>query len=258
MDGLELIWDGLYPPGLTCLSCGQEGPFAGSLCPECAREVNPIRMGTCPVCGRPTGRRHVCGPCRRMKPPILEGMAVYGYYGMPRELLLRCKFRGDRYLIPFLAEQMAARVRESHMTFDVVVPVPSHRLRRISRGYCVAEELAVLVAKDLGLPLKKRVLRRVRWRRSRFRLKKRWNVKMALDDYAVRQAAPIEGHRVLLVDDVLTGGATLTACARHLMDAGAASVTSVVVAAAPKVRYNVRSKGSVVASRSQSRAKRST
>ena len=258
MSLADLFLDSLYPENVACLGCGKEGQSIDGLCWECSMQLNETQGPVCKQCGRPMRRRGVCRFCQQMKPPIQRGIALYVYNGMARDLILRCKFQGHRYLSIFFGRRMAVCIKNQHETPDVVVPVPSHFLRRLGRGYCVTWDIAQEVAKRLGIPMETGVLIRRHWRPSRFKLGSQWNEQMAARDYDFRHAHRIAGKRVLLVDDILTSGTTLTLCARCLIRAGAAEVVTAVVAASSEVRYNVRSKGSVVVSRSQSRAKRST
>jgi ComF family protein len=114
----------------------------------------------------------------------------------------------------------------------VVVPVPAHALRLRERGYNHAELIAKPLARSLGLPCRSYLLVRTRPRADKLRLKLRERWRSVRGVYTIRQGQRVDNLRVLLVDDVLTTGATLDACSRALRKAGAAGVVALTVARA--------------------------
>jgi ComF family protein len=115
---------------------------------------------------------------------------------------------------------------------DVVVPVPTHPLRLKERGYNQAELIARPFAKWLDLPFRSYLLVRTKPRPEKLRLTARERWRTVRDAYAIRQGTRVDNLRVLLVDDVLTTGATLDACSRALRQAGASKVVALTVARA--------------------------
>jgi len=115
---------------------------------------------------------------------------------------------------------------------DVVVPVPAHPLRLRERGYNHAELIAQPLARSLGLPCRSYLLVRSRPRPDKLRLTLRERWRSVRGAYTIRQGLRVDNLRVLLVDDVLTTGATLDACSRALRKAGAAKVAALTVARA--------------------------
>ena len=112
----------------------------------------------------------------------------------------------------------------------MVVPVPLHRDRQRERGYNQAELIARPLAKRLGLKLERYLLARTRPRPPQLVLSRTEHWKSVRGAYATREGLQVDNLRVLLVDDVLTTGATLDACARALKKAGAAAVLGLTVA----------------------------
>jgi ComF family protein len=115
---------------------------------------------------------------------------------------------------------------------DVIVPVPQHPLRLKERGYNHAELVARPLARYLGLPCRSYLLLRTRPRPEKLRLTVRERWRTVRGAYAVHQGTRVDNLRVLLVDDVLTTGATLDACSRALRRAGASYVAALTVARA--------------------------
>ena len=142
-----------------------------------------------------------------------------------RALLLRAKFGGRRELLQLLARQLACAIRgiPSFARCSLVVPVPSHPRAALRRGFNPALELARPVARQLGLPLRPRLLRR-RWRAAAGVKQLGARQREASASEAFRVRWPLRGERVLLIDDVMTTGSTVAACARRLIVSGAGEV----------------------------------
>lgn len=142
------------------------------------------------------------------------------------------KFRGLDYLGAELAQHLAARLRGELADCDIVVPVPLHWTRRFRRGYNQAERLASPLGRELGLPVTP-ALRRRRRTRPQTSLGRSRRLGALAGAFAAAKAAPLADARVLLVDDVATTGATLSAAAAALVAAGARGVTALVAARVP-------------------------
>jgi ComF family protein len=127
--------------------------------------------------------------------------------------------------------ELAARYPEV-AAVDAVVPVPQHHTRLRERGYNQAELIARPLARRLGLPYQAFLLVRTKPRPEKLRLTVRERWRTVRGAYDIREGARVDNLRVLLVDDVLTTGATLDACSRALRHAGAAKVTALTVARA--------------------------
>ncbi|MBI3305099.1 ComF family protein [Candidatus Parcubacteria bacterium] len=226
----------LYSAGLSllfprqCVGCGTEGAY---LCSACAARLVKLPGLTCLACGRrrPDGR--TCGACR--KKLNLTGLVASLSYGDPlaRELIHELKYQRVREITTILAHLVAGTLREfaPHLTRDAVfVPVPLHPSRLHERGFNQAELLAASLAATFNLPLVPAI---IRTRRTKPQVElsnpdlRRANVAGA---FALSGNARILPRVIVLVDDVATTGATLSACARALRSAGAREVWGVVVA----------------------------
>ena len=169
-----------------------------------------------------------CGLCRRGLSGYDSAYAFGVYDGSLRELIHLFKYGGVRPLAGPLG-RLLLRAMPRERRFDVVVPMPMHWLRRWRRGFNQSKLLARIAAGRLSLPILNAVRRRrhTRPQAGLTNSQRRANIAGA---FAVTKSNAIRGRRVLLVDDVLTTGATAAACARALKDAGAKSVTLLVVA----------------------------
>ncbi len=184
----------------------------------------------CPVCRqRPSSLRGCCAECASaMFQPQLEpthlSLGVYG--GRLEQAVKALKFRHATRLATLFAERLAEEVRRARWPVDAVCPVPLHLTRRLDRGY----NQTALIAKPLAKALNCRylpVLKRHKRTRQQARLgasERQGNVAGAFS------AKPLHGERVLLVDDVMTSGATTVECSLALLEAGAAAVYTAAVA----------------------------
>lgn len=207
-------------------------------CAGCWDALPLLGPAGCPVCGRPfVGLPDglACAACRAAPPPYAWARAVAAYRDGMRAAILALKF-GPR---PAVARPLATLLGEAGARLlpappaecvDALVPVPLHPTRAAERGFNQAELLAAPCARRWGLPLLGRALVRTRPTVPQTDLDpeaRRANVAGA---FAVRRPAVVAGLRLLLVDDVLTTGATVAAAARALQSGGAAAVGVLVLA----------------------------
>ena len=139
------------------------------------------------------------------------------------------KYRNLRAAAPELGRLMAASVRESRIAADLVVPVPIHRRRERQRGYNQSERLASAVAKELGIAVEPRLLRKVRDTEPQVSMPNDEDRRNNLDGAFICESK-LTGASVLLVDDVVTTGSTIAACAEALKAAGASAVFGAALA----------------------------
>lgn len=208
-------------------------PSRGPLCEECWRALPRHPRPLC-ACGLPLAVEGLaaCGRCRRGLNPAGAGASLGPYEGSLRTVLHELKYRGRRRAARRLAEELllSPSVRRLLSPEAVLVPVPLHPRRRRERGFNQSEELAAELARRTGLRLLPSALVRRRDTSPQAGLTaaaRRANVEGA---FAVRQRARVSGRPVVLVDDVLTTGATARGCARVLRDAGAVEVRVLTVA----------------------------
>jgi ComF family protein len=220
----------------VCAACAKplDAPTRGAVCGCCWARIVPLTPPLCDACGDPlpTWRTSSleclrCPRCRRRPGAVSIARAIGAYDGSLRDIVHALKYDGRRSLAAPLAARMRGAGAEVLRDADLAVPVPLHRLRRLSRGFNQAADLA----RHLGLPTAA-VLRRTRATPSQTDLpaaKRHSNVRGA---FAMRRRARVAGLSIVLVDDVSTTGATLDACARVLKDAGARDVRALTAARA--------------------------
>lgn len=234
VPGISAFVDLLLPP--RCVFCGVEeerpGMEAATVCPSCAAALSRDVI-RCPACGEPAATASMpCDRCARRRHG--DGIVVLASYGDEvRGPVLRAKRPGGEAAAAGLAALLVAKHADRLRAWapDVVTAVPMHWLRRLGRGTSAAHEIGRGVARGLGVPLRRLLVRR-RWTRMQNELP--FEERAANLRAAFRVAAPIAGRRVLLVDDVTTSGSTLAECRRVLVEAGASAVYAAVVAKADR------------------------
>jgi competence protein ComFC len=201
-------------------------------CEACREALGTLPAPRCRLCGGSReGVLEICGECLQIgERPWVHAVSAFPFRGAVREAVHRLKYQGSTAVVPVLASAMARDWQcYGHDRLDVVVPVPLHWARQWTRGYNQAELLARFVAGELGLPCE-RLLRRRRRTAQQAMLEVAERRKNVRGVFAPARGSRAAGHHVLLVDDVLTTGATLGEAARTLTDAAAATV-SVLTAA---------------------------
>jgi ComF family protein len=224
-----------------CRVCGEPLHEVSRIpvCSRCLRDPEPfIAEYFCVACRTPFLNRSPLdegGRCAMCRLGLSGYDAVYSYgsyEGTLRKLVHLLKYGGIRPLAKPLGDYLArALPREQH--FDLAVPMPLHWRRRWQRGFNQAELLAREIARRWNAPVRK-VVRRIRFTPSQAGLslaQRRLNVRGA---FAAKRGIRLDGMRVLLVDDVLTTGASAGACARALKRAGASHVALLTVARADR------------------------
>lgn len=166
-----------------------------------------------------------CARCRRQPPLYEAARAPWRYEGLARQAIGAFKYHHHLRLGRWLADAMAQAAVRSLPIRDIaaVVPVPLHWLKRHLRGRNPTEELAREVAARLNRRCLSQALSRVRWTSTQTRLSARQRARNVRDAFAARRRL-VRGLNVLLIDDVVTSGATANACARALKAAGARKV----------------------------------
>jgi ComF family protein len=231
---------GLVYPGL-CLTCGRPlGDADDSFCYPCMEMLFKDPHSVCPGCAATVGPFGIvegrCPNCKEERFAFAVVLRLGEYDGLLRQVVLRLKDRRGEGLAELIGERWAHRARGPFQELGVqgIVPVPLHFWRRMLRGYNQSAALARGLARGLGLGCVNGWLRRVRHtprQTAQTAAGRRHNVRGA---FAVRRGAPVVGRSLLLVDDVMTTGATADEAARALRAAGAARVAVAVLARAEK------------------------
>ncbi len=216
----------------TCAACDSTVGAPGQLCATCFKDLNFVTAPLCTSCGLPFGVRGetLCHTCQANPPPWREARAALMYDKASQGLILPFKHADRTEIAATLALHMQRAGATMLARADLLVPVPLHRWRLLRRRYNQSALLAVALARRTGRPVLPDALRRVRVTQSLRNLPAAKRAALLTGAIAVRpgRAAAVAGKRILLIDDVLTSGATARACTHALLDAGAASIDVLV------------------------------
>jgi ComF family protein len=226
--------DAVLPP--RCLKCGDILGGENGLCAGCWSKLAWLSPPCCACCGQPfafqSGPASLCGACLQKRPAYDRARAVFRYDDESRDLILGFKHADRTELAPSLARWMARSGAELIGECDLIVPVPLHWTRLAMRRFNQAGLLAQAIGRLTDRPVEAQALTRRRATRSQGhlgRLARRRNVQGAMAVTA-RCTPHVADRRILLVDDVITTGATVETAAKALISAGAAAVDVLALA----------------------------
>ena len=212
-------------------------PLNVSLCRECVMKLTPPPRFACRRCGstlQGPPQRPWCSRCRGLKVRFSRTLAFGEYDGLLREAVLGMKRDVWGTTTSAVGQIFLDRSRRQFldMEAEAIAPVPMHWARRVVRGVNSPEVFAECIGRALDLPILVGVLRRSRRTKRQANLSPSARLKNVENAFSAARAEEIQGRRILLVDDILTTGATCNEAARVLKKAGAARVDVVVFAKA--------------------------
>lgn len=224
----------LFPADLTCDICGRE-TFGTNICVDCSKTLVYNDKETCPVCGRRTVRSGLCIECKE-KPPLFEMAAsAFVYEGGAAYLIKKFK-EGAGYLKEYFADEIYKTLK-NFPEFDCIVSVPMTRRAKLRRGFNQSELLAKAVSQRLGKPYIKGAVEKRKATGEQKNLSHKERVKNLAGCFKAVKRKEVKGKRVLVVDDILTTGATADEMAKVLLKAGARQVYLATVAS---VEYKIK------------------
>ena len=214
---LRLLGETLFPA--RCIGCQRRGT---PLCADCHALLPHLPRGLCARCATRRTAGGACRGCRRLSPSLRGIHAAFAYEGAARNAVLSLKFQSARYLVPLMGELLRESLETHPIHADLVVPVPlsARRLRR--RGFNQAALLAERVSPALRGALCEVLVREDRT--AQVGLGAAQRLTNLAGAFRCVDPTGVHGQSVVLVDDVVTTGATASACADTLADAGASRV----------------------------------
>jgi ComF family protein len=228
------VVDGILPP--RCLACGTTVDETDALCGPCWAAMTFFAPPWCAVCGlpfpHPMGDEAICADCARDRPSWDRARAVLRYDKHSRRLVLALKHADRTHLAGALGGWMRRAGAEVLDGADLVLPVPLHWTRLFARRYNQAGLLAHAIRAAGGPPVAPDWLVRRRRTPSQGRLGAAARARNVRGAFALRPGRSIRGKRIVLIDDVLTTGATVEECARVLRRGGAEFVGVLTLARA--------------------------
>jgi competence protein ComFC len=219
-----------------CAHCACRVGDGNDLCPDCAALIERIAEPRCEACSQPfdgaISSKFLCPNCRNARFSFRCAVAVVRSQRTIRDLVHRLKYGREMWIARVLADIQREGLDDPRLAdgaFDALVPVPLHPRRQRERQFNQAALLAGHLSRSTGLPVLE-CLCRTRYTNTQTRLGRKGRSQNLRDAFTLRQHAVVTGMDLLLVDDVLTTGSTLDACASILLKSGARSVRALTVA----------------------------
>ena len=215
---------------LRCVSCTSSVGTPDSLCADCWQKISFIEKPWCQRLGTPFAYDVGEGswsPQAIASPPIFDRLRSVAFYeGPARDLVVALKFFRQRELAKPMGRWMSRAGSELLKEDSLIVPVPLHWLRLLSRRFNQSADLARVIAKECGGQFEPELLKRRKKTRRQVGLSAKARQKNVRSAFSVDQtrSGQIQGRHVVLIDDVITTGSTIAACSKTLLSAGAASV----------------------------------
>lgn len=236
LNPLPALGSLFYPP--TCVVCSGMVEGLEYLCASCRSRAPRIVAPFCTKCSEPffgaITQTFSCANCEHRTLHFDAAVAAYRSRGLVRKLVHDFKYGRQRHLRYPLAVWLSETLNDPRLRgrrFDMIIPVPLHAARERERGFNQATLLAELLAPKLALPLRP-VLERIRYTTTQTAYDRAERIENLQDAFRLRKNWDVRELRVLLIDDVLTTGSTLSECARVLKAAGAMSVHAATAARA--------------------------
>ncbi len=227
---LTSFLDALYVENCKCALCGRELKDEGlSFCDACKVHLNLIE-NCCVRCGTPLPSDGYCPNCKNTHRFFEKNCAAAEYSGRIKDMILKYKFGGRKYLASAMAGLLETALNRLGESADLLVPVPSSPERIKKRGFDHTALLAGKLSLLCGIETSGGVLKRIS--ESKPQIESAKSERLSNLERVFEADKSVEGMSVILVDDVITTGATLNECARALKESGASAVYGIPVAAA--------------------------
>jgi len=227
---LDAVLSFVYPEACQICGVARARPNDGYVCRACAARVKFVERPFCERCGRPvagsvTGTFE-CAQCQEIPRHFEYARAAVFSEGLALEIIHRYKYQRALWFEPFLARLLVERAQTALAAahWDWIVPVPLHPLKEREREFNQAERLGMVLGRATGMPVKTGLVRRVKYTQTQTRLTRAARAENLQGAFKARNGARLQGERIVLVDDVLTTGATAGACAKELRRMGAGAV----------------------------------
>lgn len=220
-DFLGAVGDSLFPRSFTCDICGRE-TFGANLCPDCAETVIFNDGATCPVCGRKTARPEICLECKDSAPLYKRAFSAIVYDGGGKILMSKFK-SGNGYLKEFFADRLAEKLKDFHEA-DCIIAVPMTEKSVRDRGYNQSALLAESLSERIKIPVIENAAVKIKPTAQQKQLTKKERAENLESCFKIPDRTLVKGKNILIVDDVMTTGATAEALTKKLLGAGAKNV----------------------------------
>jgi len=231
---VNTVLDIVFPP--RCMGCAAPVASAHSLCSDCWKSLRFISEPMCHCCGHPfelaVEAHMLCAECLKESPAFVQARSALYYDEASKRHVLGFKFHDHTELMPLLSEWLVRASGDMLPHIDFLVPVPLHWFRLWRRRYNQSALLCYAVSEKTGIPVAPDALIRAKHTTPQSQLTRLQRLENVKGIFKVRPSiiSRIENKNILLIDDVMTTGATIKACTRTLLKAGAGRVYVATVA----------------------------
>jgi competence protein ComFC len=236
LEPLRAVASLFYPA--VCAVCHAPVARGDYVCQSCLDKAQRIVAPFCAKCSEPYSGaidgEFTCANCANRTLSFDAAVSAYRSRGVIRFVILQFKYNRQLHLRHPVAEWLQEAMNDARLrdrTFDLIIPVPLHRARLRERGFNQAEMLGKILAQRMNVRLS-RALERIRYTTTQTAFDRTDRMENLRGAFRLRRRIDVRGLRLLLVDDILTTGSTLSECARVLREAGAQSVYAVTAARA--------------------------
>lgn len=228
---LDFILTFIYPK--ACMGCDELLNYNTKiqLCEKCAKDFEPYTGNRCLNCDRPIEKNDECSICKKEKIYFSRGYCVFPYKGAVRKAIHNFKFNNMALYYTYFGSKMTDYYFEYIMeNYDYITSVPVHKKKLKTRGYNQAELLAEYIGNEIQIPYMPILKRTVNTKpqNSLDRKERAVNIKNAFE---LSENVDIKMKSILIIDDILTTGATINECAKVLENSGAFKVDFLVLSA---------------------------
>jgi ComF family protein len=226
---LKSIIDWILPD--KCMVCGRDTEIGSLFCSECFGSVVFVDFPYCKVCGKLLDTSYsnelTCKMCQNTERFFEAGRSLFLYNNSAKRIIMRIKKEADEHIARKCSQLLCNRYESFIERNDLIVPVPSHFFRILKRGFNPSTLIAKYIAKISEIPMDTKVMKRTKrtgYQKNKTLQERQENVKNA---FIV--CKDVQNKRILLVDDVMTTGSTLSECSRILQEHGAKSVRFITI-----------------------------
>jgi len=217
-----------------CMACAELTQDGGGFCSSCWREFEFITKPFCISCGRSfaldIAEGHICLGCLKAKPHYDSARSLFKFNAISKKVIHAFKYYDKTILATNFAEMLCLRYMDEISDANLIIPVPMHKLKRLMRMYNQAALLASAIGAYLQKPVSFNILKKTKWTKPQTLLPRKSRLTNIAGSIAIENSDNVIGKNIILIDDVMTTGTTISLCAKLLKKAGAKKIVVLCIA----------------------------
>lgn len=225
----------IFPKKSVCIFCKKPLLFIEEheICKDCMSKLMYLSPPLCDICGKPLADlNNLCQECKCSQIYFEKAASVFHYAGLIQSMIYRLKYDGDKDIACPIGLFMSHEVkgRGWHRDLEMIIPVPLHAERLYQRGFNQSLLLSEIIGRECRLDVRDDILKRIRYTESQINFSKFDRIINVKNAFYIENNKSVINKKILIVDDIMTTGATLNECSRILKQAGAKEVYCITVA----------------------------